>query len=95
LPLHNGASQLFVYTVSDQNGNPITGGSTVTVTASTGLVTGNTSVTIPDTQGGSTVFNVSLQNNTAPTVPTAVTLTVSVNSPNGNDSGAASCTFIP
>ena len=93
--LSKGATQPFVYTVSDQDGNPITGGSTVTVTASSGLVTGNTSVTIPDTQRGSTVFGVSLQNDTTQTTPTAVTLTVSVKSPNGDDSGTASCIFTP
>jgi hypothetical protein len=94
--LINGRSQLFVYAVSDQNGNPITGGSTVTVTASAGFLTGNTSVTIPDTQGGSTIFSVNLQNNTTPTGSTPVTLTVSVNSPlNGNKTETAFCSFIP
>ena len=91
-----GGSQPFTYTVSDQNGNPITGGSTVTVTATAGLVTGNTSITIPDTQRGSTVFNVTLQNNTTTTVPLPVTLTVDVNSPlNVSKTGFASCLFIP
>ena len=96
-PFPNGTSQSFTYIVSDQNGNPITGGSTVTVTASAGLLSGATSVTIPDTQRGSTIFNVTLQNNIASTMPTPVTLTVSVNSPlNGNPPNAvASCLFTP
>ena len=93
--IFNGGSQSFIYTVSDQNGNPITGNSTVTVTATAGVVSGNTSVTIPDTQRGSTVFGVTWQNNTATTGNISATLTVSVSSaPNGNVATSVSRLFI-
>ena len=93
--IFNGGSQSFIYTVSDQNGNPITGNSTVTVTATAGIVTGNTSVTIPDTQRGSTVFGVAWQNNSVTAGNTGATLTVSVNSaPSGNVTASVSRLFI-
>ena len=93
--IFNGGSQSFIYTVSDQNGNPITGNSTVTVTATAGLISGNTSVTIPDTQRGSTVFGVTWQNNSVTAGNTGATLTVSVNSaPNGSVTASVSRLFI-
>jgi hypothetical protein len=93
--IFNGGAQSFIYTVSDQNGNPITGNSTVTVTATAGVVTGNTSITIPDTLRGSTVFGVTWQNNITTAGNTSATLTVSVNStPNGNISASVSRLFI-
>ena len=93
--IFNGGSQSFIYTVSDQNGNPITGNSTVTVTATAGVVSGNTSVTIPDTQRGSTVFGVTWQNNTTTAGNISATLTVSVSSaPNGNVATSVSRLFI-
>jgi adhesin/invasin len=93
--IFNLGSQRFVYTVSDQNGNPITSGSTATVTATAGLITGDTNITIPDTERGSTVFNVIWQNNITTVGHTSATLTVSINSPaNGNVSAAATRTLI-
>ena len=93
--IFNGGAQSFIYTVSDQNGNPITSNSTVTVTATAGIVTGNTDVTIPDAQRGNTVFGVAWQNDRVTAGNTGATLTVSVNSaPNGSVTAAVSRLFI-
>jgi hypothetical protein len=93
--IFNGGSQAFIYTVSDLNGNPITGNSTVTVAATAGVVSGNTNVTIPDTQRGSTVFGVTWQNNRTAAGNIGATLTVSASSaPNGNVATSVSRVFI-
>ncbi len=49
----NGGSQVFNYTVSDGNGNPLSEGATISVSVSEGdlKVTGNIDIRMPDTQG--------------------------------------------
>lgn len=97
--IFNGGSQNFLYTVSDRNGNPITGGSTVEVTldpedAGAELI-GDTNFTIPDTQRGSTDFAFTVLNNRDEEENATVAVTINVTSaPNGNVTAAVSRTII-
>ncbi|MGA7162309.1 MAG: Ig-like domain-containing protein [Bacteroidota bacterium] len=87
-----GSSAAVNYTVSDLNGNPLTGGTTVQVTASGPAssdvtMTGDVTVNIPDTQNKNfTAFQVSLKDNrtTGLNASLPLTLTVAVTSQNGN-----------
>ncbi len=84
----NGGAQAFNVTLSDQNGNPLAGGTSLTI-AVTGQyvgVQGETSVTIPDTQNKSwTHFTFqAYDTNDTINVPTPVSITISSNGPNGN-----------
>ena len=87
-----GLSTTVNYTVSDINGNPLTGGSTVSVSAtgsasSSVTMTGDITVNIPDTQDKRfTQYQVNLKDNrtTGTNVAQPVSLTISVTSQNGN-----------
>ena len=46
----DGGSQDFSYTAQDINGNPLMGGSTITITTSAGGVSGDVNITIADSQ---------------------------------------------
>jgi hypothetical protein len=75
--------QSFIYSVKDPNGNPLSGGTRVRVTAQNGSVLGDIDVTLPDLQEkgvGKTDFAFALRR--PPGAQTEVT--VSVTSPNGN-----------
>jgi hypothetical protein len=54
----NGGSQYFAYQVSDQNDNPLAGGTSISVTVESGNVeaVGNTTLTLPDTQSPTWTF---------------------------------------
>lgn len=89
--LRDGGTQQFEYSVNDENGNPLTGGTTITVTVSGSAdvrLDGDTRVTIPDTQDKTryTRFNFTLVDtkplDTAP--DQNLSITISVTSPNGN-----------
>ncbi len=59
--ISDGGSQNFSYTVQDINGNPLMGGSTITVTTSAGGVSGDVNITIPDSRdSGPGITNFSL-----------------------------------
>jgi hypothetical protein len=86
----NGGSQQFAYSVSDQNGNPLAEGTTITVTVEAGDIkaVGNTGINLPDTQSsGWTNFGFSLvdtfiEGDTLSPVPASVK--ISTSGPNGN-----------
>ncbi len=84
----NGGKQAFNITLSDQNGNPLAGGTTLTVavTAQNVGVQGETSVTLPDTQSKTwthfTFQAYDTNDTTSALVP--VSITISANGPNGN-----------
>ncbi len=90
----NGGSQSFNYTVSDQNGNPLASGTSISVSieGENVDVQGDTDVSIPDTQSkawtqfGFTVFD------TADTINVAKSVTVKIKStgPNGDASAVIS-----
>jgi len=86
----NGGSQSFSFRVHDLNGNPLTAGTTINVSASVGNLIGDVNVTLPDTQSsGYTQFSFLLvDDDAAETEPAqSCIVTISVNSSsNGNAS---------
>ncbi|MFQ6115532.1 MAG: hypothetical protein ACE5NG_15845, partial [bacterium] len=84
----NGGSQTFSYTVSDQNGNPLSGGTNITVTVDGEDVTakGALNKTLPDTQSkGWTSFSFVVFDAAVDTViAKPVSIRVSTNGPNGS-----------
>jgi len=84
----NGGSQSFFYTVSDQNGNPLAGGTSIRVAVETGDVeaVGNTDITLPDTQSPAwTNFGFSLVDSAPDTNQVNnVSVKISTTGPNGN-----------
>jgi len=91
--IYNTETQTFVYTVSDENGNPLTAGSSITANITAGLLAGDISETIPDTQYGYTEYYLSWSNNLTSAPNIVATLTVSVSSAN-NGNGSASVTRV-
>ncbi|MEB3207637.1 MAG: Ig-like domain-containing protein, partial [Synechococcus sp.] len=90
LSLTRGGSQTVAYRVSDQNGNPLVEGTTITVTADNDamILSGNLSVTLPDTRtagAGTTQFSFTASYPEGGTEAIAETkVTIAVLSPNGN-----------
>jgi len=83
----NAGSQLFNYTVSDQNGNPLAGGTSINVTVKDQNlgVQGETSLTLPDTQSKTwTHFSFQAYDTTFNSNTSTVSITITVNGPNGN-----------
>lgn len=84
----NGGSQFFAYRVSDQNNNPLAGGTSITVTVEKGDVEayGNTNLTLPDTQNPAwTFFSFSLTDSKPDTNDVhPVSVKIFTNGPNGN-----------
>ncbi len=83
----NGGAQSFVYTLNDQNGNPLAEGTSISVSVDGESVkaTGDVNVNLPDTQSrGWTVFSFTVFD-TADTVDVAkpVTIKISTSGPNG------------
>jgi hypothetical protein len=85
---HNSGLSGFIFTIRDQNGNPLTSGTTVTITCEGAKI----STTVPDGAFpdmvfpglGSTIFSLSLSDDdggTAPTVPKISDLIVKVSHP--------------
>jgi hypothetical protein len=85
-----GRSQQFSYTVSDQNSNPLVEGTSISVTTTKGEVSGQTRVTLSDTQSRAATQYSFVLTNTSPDSLGAsvvdVTVTIAVNSQNGNAS---------
>ena len=84
-----GASMLFTIDVHDDLVNPLVGGSTIAITASTGTVTGG-GITVPDGESfnqlvdGLTRFSFLLSADASLTNTTPTTISVKITSPNGN-----------
>lgn len=83
----NGGAQYFGYTVSDQNGNPLSEGTSITVTIDGEMVStrGDISKSLPDTQSkGWTQFGFVLYDAEPDTVaPGFVSVTIETDGPNG------------
>ena len=92
--IENGGSQDFVYTVTDENGNPLAPGNSYTVTVKTGgdaVATGDVNVRMPDVQFGHTTFSFTVVDGKADEInPSDISVTVNVNGPNGTGSVTAS-----
>ena len=84
----NAGSQYFAYRVSDQNDNPLAGGTSISVSVESGDVeaVGNTNLTLPDTQSPAwTFFGFSLIDTKPDSVDiNQVSVKISSSGPNGN-----------
>jgi hypothetical protein len=84
----NGGSQYFAYRVSDQNDNPLAGGTSISVSVESGDVdaVGNTSLSLPDTQSPSwTFFGFSLIDSQPDSIyVNQVSVKIRTSGPNGN-----------
>jgi hypothetical protein len=84
----NGGSQSFNYTVSDQNGNPLAGGTSISVSVEAGDIkaVGNVNEILPDTQSPSwTNFSFALVDSKPDTnFANQASVKISTNGPNGN-----------
>ncbi len=83
----NLGSQVFNYTVSDQNGNPLAGGTTITVSIDGKDIRalGDLNVVLPDTRDRSwTRFSFAIQDTTADDVERPVLIRISTTGPNGS-----------
>jgi hypothetical protein len=85
--LENGGAEYFTYTVSDQFGNPLAPGTTITVSVKGENmdVGGDVNIQLPDTQSKAwTHFSFSCFDSKSDEIkPTGVTVTISVSGPNG------------
>jgi len=83
----NLGSQVFNYTVSDQNGNPLAGGTTIRVTIDGKDIRalGDLDITLPDTRDRSwTRFSFAIQDTTSDIVERPVLIRISTSGPNGS-----------
>ncbi len=84
----NAGSQYFAYRVSDQNDNPLAGGTSISVSVESGDVeaVGNTNLTLPDTQSPAwTFFGFSLIDTKPDSVDiNQVSVKINTSGPNGN-----------
>ncbi len=83
----NLGSQVFSYTVSDQNGNPLAGGTTIRVTIDGKDIRalGDLDITLPDTRDRSwTRFSFAIQDTTSEVVERPVLIRISTSGPNGS-----------
>ena len=91
----NPGAQVFRYVISDQNGNPITADSTVTVSFTNAAAVdtvefvGARGFTIPDAQRGNTVFEFTLRNVNPLTSTESTTITIDVDSAENGDASAS------
>ncbi len=90
-------SQLFNYVVSDQNKNPLVGGTNITVSTDVGTVAGDKNVVLEDTQSRAfTQFSFVLTNaNPDSTKIKDATVEIKVNSLNGNGTLTIRGTMLP
>jgi hypothetical protein len=83
-----GAAQTFLFFAGDDQGHPLAAGTRIRAEAAGGKVSGQTDLTLPDTQSPeATLFSVSFQADPGGEVPR---LTIAVESPNGD----AQATFV-
>lgn len=89
---HNGTAN-FIYTVQDENGNPLVAGTTITVSVDNGTLAGNTSVTLADTQTNKN-YAVTWTNSITGEDDLPATLTIDMTSENGNLTSTITRTLI-
>jgi len=75
--------QSFIYTVSDFNGNPLAIGTSITATASSGTLLGDTAISVSEDYAP-TQFGLTLTNEDALPEEETVVIELSIFSPNGN-----------
>ncbi len=86
----NGGSQTFTFSVHDVNGNPMTAGTSVSVSSSVGSIVGNVDVTLPDTQSaGWTSFSFMLMDDDSGDTEPAETCVLSISVTSANNGNAS------
>ncbi len=94
--IRDGGSQIIQFIVSDTDGNPIMGESTIKVTSDVAGLSGSTDVVMPDTRSGSTNYAVAVRDPTPaedpPLPPQRGVVIITVQSLNGNRQLAFSVT---
>ena len=84
-----GRFQIVTFTVSDISGNPIMGGSTITVTSDVAVVSGHANVLVPDARSGNTSYGIVISDpvpfEDPPAPPARGSVLITVTSPNGNE----------
>jgi len=88
--IYNGESHTFYIRVSDDLGNTVTSGTTLTVTVNAGTVTGNTAVTLRDGVYGKTDYAVTWSNDLTTVTPTDILGTMSIGVTSNNGTGQLS-----
>lgn len=90
IDIQNGGSQVFVYTVSDINNNPLAKGTSISVTVEEGDITvfGEIDITLPDTQSGAyTQFTfTAVDSEPSTSDPKNAIITIQCSGPNGDES---------
>ncbi len=96
--IYNGESVTYRIRVSDDLGNRLKQGSNIAISATSGLLTGNTGATLADGTYDGTDYIVTWTNNIAtatnPAVDTVASLNVAVTSPNGTASVAVPAVLV-
>jgi hypothetical protein len=85
----DGGSHVFNFVVSDENGYPISSGSTIKINSTVGGIIGDVDITLPDTWSTEwTTFSFSIFDNAPfdPYIPDRAAVTIQVTSVNGNAS---------
>ncbi len=84
--LVDGGSQVFSFTVNDIGGNPLSPGSTILITSTSGTLAGDIDFQIPDVRSGYTDFSFWIADGVPgdPDPPQPAFITIEVTSPNGN-----------
>lgn len=94
--IRDGGAQIVQFIVSDTDGNPIMGGSTIKVSSDVAGLSGSTEVVMPDTRSGGTDYAVAVRDPTPaedpPLPPQRGTVVITVQSLNGNRQLAFSVT---
>jgi hypothetical protein len=90
IDIQNGGSQVFLFTVSDQNNNPLAKGTRISVSAEEGDITlfGDIDITLPDTQSETfTQFTfTAFDSEPVTTDPKNAIITIQCSGPNGDES---------
>jgi hypothetical protein len=90
IDIQNGGSQVFVYTVSDINNNPLSKGTSISVIVEEGDITvfGEIDITLPDTQSGAyTQFTfTAVDSEPGTSDPQNAIITIQCSGPNGDES---------
>ena len=94
IDIQNGESQLFLFTVSDQNNNPLAKGTRISVSVEEGdiILYGDIDITLPDTQSETyTQFTfTAIDSEPGATDPKNAIITIQCSGPNGDESRSIS-----
>ncbi|MFN0149508.1 MAG: Ig-like domain-containing protein [bacterium] len=87
--IENGGCQTFTFNLWDLNHNPLSAGTKITVSATTGSLNGDINVTLPDVQAGYTTFAFGLCDNDPDEEDEAVAVFISIQITSRNNNASA------